>query len=168
MRPTIEPLIVVQEKLTVADDTLSHKHEQCARLEQPEARFVDRSSLIAFVERPEQDSILLVGWNRKLLLDVVKENPCTVSRQIGEDHDDYLVIRAVSINGWSAQELRLVSAHELDHIRHAAAGAVFRSEPKNFSPQAFGHEGADRPIAAEILVRLCDETFHPFRDGTKR
>ena len=133
MRPTFEPVLVVQEELPVADDSMPHEQKRHGRLEWSEARVIDGSPLVAFVERPEQDSIFHIRRNCKLLEDVVKDALRTISWQVGEDNDDYLVVRAVAINGLSVQELRLVSVYELDHIWHAAVGDVFRSEPMSLS-----------------------------------
>src|SRR3712207_4136272 len=168
MRPTVEPVIVVQEELPVADDSMPHEQKRHGRLEWSEARVVYRSPLVAFVERPEQDSIFHIRRNCKLLEDVAKDALRTISRQVGEDNDDYLVVQAVAINGLNVQELRLVSVYELDHICHAATGDVFRSEPKSLPLQGLRHEGTHGPIAAEILVRPDHETLDPVCDGAKR
>ena len=72
MRPQIEPLLVVQEELPVAGDSMPHEQERHGRLEWSEARVVDRSPLVAFVVRPEQDSVLDVRRNCKMLQDVVE------------------------------------------------------------------------------------------------
>src|ERR1700752_682382 len=109
MRPTVEPLLVVQEELPVADDSMPHEQKRHGRLEWSEARVVDRSILVAFVERPEQDSVFHIRRNCKMLEDLAKEASGTISGQIGEDNDHHLVVRAIAINGLSVQELRLVS-----------------------------------------------------------
>jgi hypothetical protein len=57
MGPTVEPVIVVQEEFPVADDSLPHEQKRHGRLEWSEAGVVDRSTLVALLERPAQDSI---------------------------------------------------------------------------------------------------------------
>src|SRR6185295_20124764 len=109
-----------------------------------------------------------IRWNRELLEDVSKDSFRTISRQVGEDNDDYLGVRVAAIKGFSLQELPLVCAHELDHLWHAAVGDVFRSEPKNLPLQGPRHKGTDGPIAADILVRLGHEPLDPVCDGAKR
>jgi len=73
-----------------------------------------------------------------LIQDLVEETLCTTRRQIGENNDDGFVIHAVAIHALSVQELRLVSIDELDHVRHAASGHVFRSEPETARPKSTG------------------------------
>src|SRR5262245_5786182 len=41
MRPTVQPFVVVQEELPVADDTLPHEQKRHGRLEWSEARVVE-------------------------------------------------------------------------------------------------------------------------------
>ena len=116
MRPTVEPLLVVQEELPVADDSMPHEQKRHGRLEWSEARVIDGSPLVAFVERPEQDSIFHIRRNCKLPEYFAKDALGTICCQVGEDNDDYLVVRTVTINWLSAQELRLAAVYELDHI----------------------------------------------------
>src|SRR6478672_7198133 len=80
LRPELEPRLIVQEELPVVDDPMPHKEKRHGRLERPEARVVDRSRLIALVVRPEQDPILDVRRNRKLLEDVGKGTLRTIGR----------------------------------------------------------------------------------------
>ena len=49
------------------------------RLEWPEARVIDRSTLVAFVERPKQDSIFNIRRNCKVLQDLAKGAFRTIS-----------------------------------------------------------------------------------------
>jgi hypothetical protein len=102
-----------------------------------------------------------------VLEDVVEETFGTICRQIGEHHDDCVVIHALAMNGL-LQERRLVSVDELDHIGHIAAGDVFGREPQRLPLQGFRHEGAHGPLAAEIRVRLGHETRDPVCNGAKR
>ena len=70
MRPTVEPVLVVQEELPVADDSMPHEQKRHGRLEWSKARVVYRSILVAFVERPEQDSVFYIRRNCKMLEDL--------------------------------------------------------------------------------------------------
>jgi hypothetical protein len=72
-RPQVEPLLVVQE-----------------------ARVVYRSRLIAFVVRPEQDSVFHIRRNCKLLYDGVKDALRTISQQVTENNDDDVVDNVVA------------------------------------------------------------------------
>src|SRR6266540_5748533 len=93
--PQVEPLLVVQEELPVAGDSMPHEQKRHGRLEWSEARVVDRSPLMAFVERPEHDPIFRIRRNRKTPQHVVEDALRTTSRQVGENNDDYLVASVV-------------------------------------------------------------------------
>jgi regulator of extracellular matrix RemA (YlzA/DUF370 family) len=60
---------------------------------------VNRSRLVALVVRPEQDSIVRIRRNCKMLQDAIKDTLGTISRQVGEDNDDYLVVSIVAADG---------------------------------------------------------------------
>src|SRR6478735_5589839 len=66
------------------------------------------------------------------------------------------------------QELALVTLYEFDKIARASVGDVFGGEPKRFAFQRSRYERANRPSAAEILVRVDGETRNPVRNGAKR
>src|SRR5205809_4113978 len=66
LRPELEPCLIVQEELPVVDDPMPHEEKRHGRFEWSEARVVDRSCLVAFVVRSEQDSVLDVRRNCKL------------------------------------------------------------------------------------------------------
>jgi hypothetical protein len=70
---------------------MPHEQKRHGRLEWSEAGVGDRSSLIAFVERPEQDSIFYKRLNCKMLEDVAKDALRTIRWQVGENNDDHLV-----------------------------------------------------------------------------
>src|SRR6478609_5836135 len=67
MRPATKPGVIVEEELPVADDAVPHEQKRHRRLEWSEARFVERSSRVALVIGPEEDSVFDVRRNGKLL-----------------------------------------------------------------------------------------------------
>src|SRR4029453_8674673 len=168
MRPQVEPVLVVQEELPVAGDSMPHEQKRHGRLEWSEARVVDRSPLMAFVVRPEQDSVFHIRRNCELLEDVVKDALGTISRQVAENNDDDVVDNVVAVSRSSVQQQSLVAAHELDDFRHVPVGDLLWSKPKCPTFQGHRHEGTDGPSAAEILVRLDHEGLDPVGDGVKR
>jgi hypothetical protein len=165
--PELEPRVIVQEELPVAGHCLPDQQERHRRCERQEARVVNRARLVAFVGPSHHESISHIGRNRKILQDVVKEVPCLIRGQVDEDDDDRLVERVVA-GRLSANEESLVTADEIDDLRHAAVADMLGSEPQRLAVQGLGHEGTDRPSAAEILVRSDDEALDPARDGLKR
>ena len=88
MCPQVEPVLVVQEELPVADDRLPHQQNRHGRGEWPKARVVDRGPLVAFVEPSHHESIIGIRRNGEMLEDLVEELSCTIRRQIGEDNDE--------------------------------------------------------------------------------
>src|SRR5215204_6091176 len=58
--PQVEQVLVIQEELPVADDPMPHEQKRHWRSKRSEARLVDRSRLMAFVERPEHDSVFRI------------------------------------------------------------------------------------------------------------
>src|SRR5690348_2208853 len=121
-RPKVDPLLVVQEELPVADDSVPHEQKRHRWLEWSEARVVDRGVLVAFVERSEQDSVVHVRPNCKLLEDVAEDSLRTISRQVGEDNDDDLVLRVLAVRWLSVQEQALVAVHQLDNTLGVPVG----------------------------------------------
>src|SRR4029434_4802604 len=113
MRPPVEPVVVVQEELPVADDRMPHEQKRHGRRKWSKASIVYRCCLVALVEPSHHQPILHIGWNGKLLQGVVEETLCTIRRQIGEHNDDGVVINALPMKGL-LQELRLVSVDELN------------------------------------------------------
>src|SRR5262249_3389698 len=164
-RPTVEPVIVVQEKLPVAQDRVPDEQKRRGRHERSKASVVYRRPLVAFVEPSHHEPIVDIGPSCHLIQDLFEETLGTTRRQIGEKDYYGFVIHGVAIHALSVQELRLVSVDELDHVRHAASGDVFRSEPEILSLKGLGNEGTHGPTAAEILVRPGHETVDPTRDG---
>jgi hypothetical protein len=53
---------------------------------------------MAFVVRPEQDSVLDVRRNCKMLQDVVEDALGTLTRQVGENNDDDVVDNVVAFS----------------------------------------------------------------------
>jgi hypothetical protein len=70
-----------------------------------------------------------------MLQDAVKDAPGTISWQVGEDNDDYLVVSIVAASGLSLQDQSLVAVHELDNLWLAPAGDLLRSEPQDLAVQ---------------------------------
>jgi len=96
---------------------------------------VYRGSLMVFVERPEHDSIFDIRRNCKQLEDGVEDAARTISRQVGKNDDDHLVVRVVAVSRFSIPEQALVAVHELDNMWHArpaicsgASHSVLRSK----------------------------------------
>src|SRR6476661_7102796 len=78
MRPATKPGVIVEEELPVADDAVPHEQKRHGRLEWSEARVVERSSLVALVIGPVEDSVFDVRRNGKLLEDAVDDALRTV------------------------------------------------------------------------------------------
>ena len=93
LRPEFEPRLVVKEELPVVGNRLPDRQKWHRRYERSKSRVVDRSPLVAFVESSHDESIVLIGRNRKNLQDVVEECLCPIRRQVGEDDDDRLLDR---------------------------------------------------------------------------
>src|SRR3712207_6794516 len=106
---------------------------------------------MARVERPEDSPIFGIRRSCKMLQDVAKDPLRTISRQVGENNDDYLVVSVVAVSGPGVPEQSAVAVHKLDNIWHLAVGDLLRSEPKCLTFQGHRHEGTDGPGAAEIL-----------------
>ena len=150
------------------DSAMNIVGKRHGRFEWSEARVVDRSYLIALVVRPEQESILDVRRNCKLLEDVVKDTLRTIGRQVGENDDDDVVVHVVTVSRFRFQQPALVAVHPFDNW-YASVGDVLRSEPKCLTFQGDRHEGTDGPSAAdEILVRLDDVGLDPVCDRAER
>src|SRR5215468_10314465 len=115
-RPQAEPVLLVEEELPVADHAGPHEQKRHRRLERFEARVVDRSSLIAFVERPEQDSVFRIRRHRNLPQHVFEDAVSTTGRQVCEHDDDDLVDRVVAVNGLSVKEQSLVTLDQLHDL----------------------------------------------------
>jgi hypothetical protein len=149
---------------------MPHEQERHGRLEWAKALVVDRSRLIAVVERPEHDSVLDVRRNGNVLQDLVKDASCTFSRQVHEDDDDHVVVRAVAVSRSTTpfEEPALVAVHQLDDVWHAPVADLLGSEPERLPFDGPRHEGADGPGATELVVRPDDEGLDPFSDGAQR
>jgi hypothetical protein len=74
----------------------------------------------------------------------------------------------IATSGPSLLEHSLVTADQLDDVGLALVGDVLRSEPQDLPLQRSGHERADGPSAAEVLVRLGPEIVDPIGDALKR
>jgi len=70
-----------------------------------------------------------------MLQDVVKDALGTISRQVGEDNDDYLVASVVAASGLSLQEQSLLAVQVLDDVWLAPAGDLLRGEPQDLAFQ---------------------------------
>jgi hypothetical protein len=70
-----------------------------------------------------------------MLQDAVKDTRGTISRQVGEDNDDDLIVSSVAARGLSLQEQSLVAAYELDNVWLAPVGDLLRSKPKDLAFQ---------------------------------
>jgi hypothetical protein len=100
--------------------------------------------------------------------DAVEDALGTISRQVGEDNDNDLVVSVVAASGLSLQEQSLVAADELDDVGLALPGDLFRSKPQDLTFHGPRHEGTDGPSAAEIFVRPDHEGLDPAGDGLQR
>ena len=147
---------------------MPHEQKRHRRLEWSEARVVERSPLVAFVVRPEQDSVFRIRGKCELVEDVVEDGVGTIGRHVGEDDDDDVVDDVVAFGGRSVQEQPLVAVHELDDFRGVPVSDPLRSEPERLALQRPGHEGTDGPFATEVLVRPDHEVLDPVGDGVKR
>ena len=140
---------------------MPHEQKRHGRSERSEARVVKRSPLIASIERPEHDSVFHIRRSCKLLEDVVKDALRTISRQVGEDDDEYLV-------GVLADERLAVRAaveslrRELDCEPDAAIAAECPELKDGTSPASRVRElerelrlmGPVNPLALEELAAL--------------
>ena len=81
--PAAEQGVVVDEELPVGENRVAHEEERHRRLERTEARVVQGGPLVAVVEEPEEDPVLLVGLLRELLQDGVEERSCALGPEIG-------------------------------------------------------------------------------------
>ena len=70
-----------------------------------------------------------------MLQDAVKDTLSTISRQVGKDNDDYLVVSIIAASGPSLQEQSLVVAYDLNNVWLAPAGDLLRSEPQDLTFQ---------------------------------
>jgi hypothetical protein len=123
---------------------------------------------MAFVEWPEHDAILDIRRNCKLLEGGVKGTVRTISRQVGNNNDDHLVVRVVAASRVSVQAQPLVAVHQLDKVRHVPVGDLLWSEPECPTFHGAKHKGTDGSGPAEILVGLHHVSLDPVCDGTER
>jgi hypothetical protein len=105
---------------------------------------------MAFVERPEHDPIFGIRRNCEMLWDVVKEALRTISRQVGEGNDDYLV-SVVAVSRLSVQGQSLVAVYKRDKIWHVPVGDLLWSKPKSLTFQGLRHEGQTGPARPRSL-----------------
>jgi len=86
------------------------------RYKRSKSPVVDRRSLVAFVESPHDESVVLIGPNPEILQDVVEEFVCAIRRQVGEDNDDRFVDR-FAVHWLSIEEYLLVAVYEIDRVQ---------------------------------------------------
>jgi hypothetical protein len=67
--------------------------------------------------------------------DAVKDALGTISRQVGEDNHDDLVVSIAAAGGLGLQEQSLVAADELDNVGLAPPGDLLRSESQDLAFQ---------------------------------
>jgi hypothetical protein len=82
--------------------------------------------LVAFVGASHHESMVHIEGNREVPQHVVKELFCPIRRQVGEDNDDCLVDRVVTVHRLSAQENCLITADESHNVCHTTAADMLR------------------------------------------
>src|SRR5262245_3385828 len=103
-RPKLEPIFLVDEKLPVADDRESHEKKRHGRREWSKAGIVERGAVVRFVEPPQHQPSLLIGWNAPVAQNFGEEFLGAICRQIGEYDDDCLVGHVLAVDRLHAQE----------------------------------------------------------------